>query len=158
VVYLMSDIGSVAGGWFSSKMIKRGTTVNRARKLAMFICACGMLPVLLLQNAAQLWLAVFILGLATASHQGFSSNLYTLVSDMFPRRCVASVAGLGGTFGYAGASLFQIFVGYVVNEKLGHTNYTIPFFVAGTAYLVAFGAINALAPVIAPVKLRRSDS
>jgi len=152
LVYLMSDVGSVAGGWFSSVMIKRGISVNRARKTAMLICACGMLPVIFAQNVSQLWMAVLILGLATASHQGFSSNLYTLVSDMFPKNCVASVAGLGGTWGYVGASLFQVFVGYMVQDK---GNYTVPFLCAGVAYLVAFGVIHALAPVIAPIQVRR---
>jgi ACS family hexuronate transporter-like MFS transporter len=156
VVYLMSDIGSVAGGWFSSAMIKRGVTVNRARKTAMFICACGMLPILFAQNASELWVAVLILGLATASHQGFSSNLYTLVSDMFPKNCVASVAGFGGTWGYVGASLFQVFVGYMVNDKLGRGNYTVPFFCASIAYLVAFGVIHLLAPRIRPIEIRRA--
>jgi ACS family hexuronate transporter-like MFS transporter len=156
VVYLMSDIGSVAGGWFSSAMIKRGVSVNRARKTAMFVCACGMLPVLFAQNASELWVAVLILGLATASHQGFSSNLYTLVSDMFPKACVASVAGFGGTWGYVGASLFQIFVGYMVNDKLGRGNYTVPFFCASIAYLVAFGVIHLLAPRIRQIEPRRS--
>ena len=156
VVYLMSDIGSVAGGWFSSKMIKRGVSVNRARKTAMFVCACGMLPVMFAQNASELWIAVLILGLATASHQGFSSNLYTLVSDMFPKNCVASVAGFGGTWGYVGASLFQIFVGYMVSAKLGHENYTVPFFCASIAYLMAFGVIHLLAPRIRPIEIRQS--
>jgi MFS transporter, ACS family, hexuronate transporter len=156
IVYLMSDVGSIAGGWISSKMIKRGISINRARKTAMFICACGMLPVLFAQNASELWTAVFILGLATASHQGFSSNLYTLVSDMFPKSSVASVAGFGGTWGYMGATLFQVFVGHMVDEKLGRANYTVPFFCASIAYLVAFGVIHLLAPRIRPIEIRRA--
>jgi ACS family hexuronate transporter-like MFS transporter len=85
--------------------------------------------------------------LATASHQAFSSNLYTLVSDMFPKASVGSVAGFGGTAGYVGASIFQIFVGYMVQSA---GNYTLPFIIAGSAYLIAFAVIHALAPNIKP--------
>jgi MFS transporter, ACS family, hexuronate transporter len=147
VIYLMADAGSIAGGWLSSSMIKRGVTVNRARKTALFICALGVVPIMFSQNIKNLWLGVVILGLATASHQGFSSNLYTLVSDMFPKRSVASVAGFGGTAGYLGASIFQVFVGYMVQGK---GNYLVPFIIVGCAYLVAFGVIQLLAPNIQP--------
>jgi ACS family hexuronate transporter-like MFS transporter len=147
VIYLMADAGSIAGGWLSSSLIKRKYTVNRARKTALFVCALGVLPVMFSQNVTHLWTGVLILGLATAAHQGFSSNLYTLVSDMFPKRSVASVAGFGGTAGYLGASIFQVFVGYMVQ---GAGNYVAPFMIAGCAYLVAFGVIQILVPTIKP--------
>ena len=147
VIYLMADVGSITGGWISSAMIRRGASVNRARKTALLLCALGVLPVLAAQHISQLWLAILVLGLATAAHQGFSSNLYTLVSDMFPRHSVASVAGLGGTSGYLGASLFQVFVGYSVQNS---GNYTAPFLCAGLAYLVACLAIHLFAPRIGP--------
>jgi MFS transporter, ACS family, hexuronate transporter len=151
VIYLMADAGSIAGGWLSSSMIKRGVTVNRARKTALFICALGVLPIMFSQNITNLWAGVLVLGLATAAHQGFSSNLYTLVSDMFPKACVASVAGFGGTAGYLGASIFQLFVGRIVQAT---GNYLIPFIVVGCAYLVAFAIIHLLAPNISPVRGR----
>lgn len=148
VIYLMADVGSVAGGWFSSSLIKRGATVNRARKTAFLVSALAMFPVFFAQNISTLWLAVFVMGIATAAHQSFSSNLYTLVSDLFPSQCVASVAGFGGTAGYIGASLFQLFVGNMVqNSSYG---YAIPFWCAGSAYLMAFLLIHALVPVITP--------
>lgn len=147
IIYVMADIGSVAGGWLSSAQIKRGASVNRARKTALFVCALGVVPVIFAQNISQLWLGILILGLATAAHQGFSSNLYTLVSDMFPKQCVASVAGFGGTAGYIGASIFQVFVGYMVQDA---GNYLVPFICAGTAYLVAFAVIHLLVPNIKP--------
>jgi len=151
VIYLMADAGSIAGGWLSSSLIKRNYTVNRARKTALLICAVGVLPIMVSQNVTDLWTGVLILGLATAAHQGFSSNLYTLVSDMFPKRSVASVAGFGGTAGYVGASIFQVFVGYMV-QKAG--NYTAPFIVAGCAYLVAFVVIQMLVPTIKPAMVK----
>ena len=151
VIYLMADAGSIAGGWLSSSLIKRNYTVNRARKTALLVCAVGVLPIMVSQNVTDLWTGVLILGLATAAHQGFSSNLYTLVSDMFPKRSVASVAGFGGTAGYIGASIFQVFVGYMV-QKAG--NYTAPFIVAGCAYLVAFAVIQMLVPTIKPAMVK----
>ena len=150
VIYLMADAGSIAGGWLSSSMIKRGATVNRARKTALFVCALGLLPVIFAQNISSLWQAIGVMGLATAAHQGFSSNLYTLVSDLFPRQSVASVAGFGGTAGYIGASLFQIFVGHQVQAG----SYAMPFLCAGLAYLIAFGVIHLLVPTIRQVQAR----
>jgi ACS family hexuronate transporter-like MFS transporter len=147
VIYVMADVGSVAGGWLSSSMIKRGASVNRARKTALFICALGVVPIMFAQNIASVWGAVAVMGLATAAHQGFSSNLYTLVSDFFPSSAVGSVAGFGGTAGYVGASLFQIFVGYTVQQG----SYLPSFICAGVAYLIAFGVIHLLAPVIKQV-------
>lgn len=148
VIYLMADVGSIAGGWLSSSMMKAGFSINRARKTALVICAIGVMPIMFAQYVDGLWPAVLILGLATASHQGFSSNLYTLVSDMFPKQAVGSVAGLGGTCGYFGASIFQIIVGYVVIGA--NPNYLIPFVCASVAYLVAVGFIHLLAPRMEP--------
>ena len=153
-IYVMSDLGSISGGWLSSAMIHRGSSVNRARKTALFVCALGVVPIMFAQQASGLWTAVLILGLATASHQGFSSNLYTLVSDMFPKRAVASVAGFGGTCGYLGASAFQIVVGYMVQK---HQNYLVPFIAAGAAYLAAFAVIHALAPRLQPAIVDESE-
>lgn len=147
VIYLMADAGSIAGGWLSSFMIKRGSTVNRARKTAFIICSIAMFPVFFAQSISNLWLAVFVLGLATAAHQGYSSNLYTLVSDLFPRQAVGSVAGFGGTAGYLGASLFQLAVGYMVQTT---GNYRFPFICAASAYLIATAVIHAFVPRIKP--------
>jgi ACS family hexuronate transporter-like MFS transporter len=147
VIFVMADVGSIAGGWFSSSLIKKGATVNRARKTALIVCALGVIPMIFSQNITDLWTGVLVLGLATAAHQGFSSNLYTLVSDMFPKRSVASVAGFGGTAGYLGASIFQLFVGRFIQAT---GNYTVPFVIAGCAYLVALVMIQILVPRIKP--------
>src|SRR6185369_8009236 len=137
----------VSGGFLSSALIKRGASVNAARKTALLVCALGVVPIMFAQSVSETWTAVWILGLATASHQGFSSNLYTLVSDMFPKRAVASVAGLGGTCGYIGASLFAIFVGYSVETR---GNYFIPFLCCAAAYFLALGVIQLLVPRLEP--------
>ena len=150
IIYVISDLGSIGGGWLSSSLIQKGASVNRARKTALLICALGAMPVLFAQKIGSLWMAVLILGLVTAAHQGFSSNLFTLVSDMFPRQAVASVAGFGGTCGFFGASFFQLVVGYTVEK---HNNYTAPFICAGLAYIIAFGIIHCLAPRLEPAVL-----
>jgi ACS family hexuronate transporter-like MFS transporter len=155
VVYVMADVGSIAGGWLSSSMIHRGWSVNAARKTALLVAALAITPVMFAQNVTGLWGAVALLGLATASHQAFSSNLYTLVSDTFPKRAVGSVAGMGGTLGYVGATIFQIVVGYSVE---GHHNYVVPFVCSGLAYLVAFGVIQLLMPKLEPARVEAVGS
>jgi len=149
-IYFISDLGSVAGGWLSSALIKRGWTVNLARKTALFVSLLFVLPIFFAESIASLWGAVLVLGLATAAQQGFSSNLFTLVSDMFPRQAVASVAGFGGMCGYFGASLFQLVVGYSVEK---HHNYALPVLCAGSAYMIALALIHALAPRLQPATI-----
>lgn len=148
LVYGMADLGAITGGWISSRMIARGYSVNQARKTGLFVSALWVTPIVFITGVHNKWLAVFLLGLGTAAHQGFSSNIYTIVSDMFPRRAVGSVAGLGGTCGYLGSTLFAVFAGYTL--KWTHENYTVLFAIAGCAYLVGFAAIHALAPRLKP--------
>ena len=142
-IYLLSDIGSVAGGWASSRMIKAGHSVNRARKMTMLICAFAVTPIFFAQYYDSLWLAVLVIGLATAAHQAFSANLYTLPSDLFPRSAVGSVIGIGGTVGAVGGMLFALYTGQVL-ERIG--SYTPIFIVAGSAYFLALLIIHILSP------------
>jgi ACS family hexuronate transporter-like MFS transporter len=151
VIYLMSGIGGVCGGWLSSFMIHHGFNLNTARKASMLICAVMVIPAVLASTMPSPWYVVAIAGLALAAHQGFSSNLYTLVSDMFPKRAVGSVAGLGGTFGYVGFALFGPLTGLIL--KWTNKNYLPIFIICGTAYLVAFALIQWLAPRLEPVPL-----
>jgi ACS family hexuronate transporter-like MFS transporter len=102
----MADLGSIFGGWIGSAFIRRGLTVNRARKLAMLICISCIVPVSFATIVPGHWQAIVLLGMATAGHQGFSANQYAIVTDMFPRRAVGSVSGFGGFVGYIGASLY----------------------------------------------------
>lgn len=147
-IYLLSDVGSVAGGWASSRMIRAGFTPNRARKLTMLLCAAIILPIVFVQYVDNLWLAVLLIGLATAGHQAFSANLLTLPSDLFPRAAVGSVVGIGGTAGAIGGMLIAKFVGYI----LGATgSYALIFTVAGTAYLFALAALHLLSPRLSAV-------
>ena len=142
-VYLLSDIGSVAGGWASSRMIKAGKTVNYARKTTMLICAMAVTPIFFAQYYADLWVAVGVIGLATAAHQAFSANLYTLPSDLFPRSAVGSVIGIGGALGAVGGMIFSLYIGQVL-DRIG--SYTPIFVVAGSAYFVALAIVQMLSP------------
>lgn len=148
VVYLIADVGSVAGGWLSSTLIKRGWTVNGARKTAMLICAVSVVPVVFAANASNVWVAVLLVGLAAAAHQGWSANLFTTSSDMFPRKAVGSVVGIGGMAGAVGGMLIATLVGYILQWT---GSYVPIFIIAGSAYLVALLVIQLLAPKLDPV-------
>ncbi len=149
-IYLLSDVGSVGGGWLSSAMMKRGFSLNRARKTAMLICALCAVPVAFAAFADNLWVAVAIIGLATAAHQGFSANLYTLPGDVFPRSAVGSVVGIGGMVGAIGGMAMAKYAGWVL-DTIG--TYTPIFIIAASAYLLALGVVHLLSPKMEPVKL-----
>lgn len=143
VVYLAADIGSVGGGWLSSRLMQRGRSPNAARKLAMLVCALAVLPVALAPRVHDVWTAVALISLAAAAHQGWSANLLTLPSDLFPSRVVSSVVGLGGMFGAIGGML----IAKIASAILQHTGSYVPIFlIAGTAYLVALLLIHLLVP------------
>ncbi|MEG3175509.1 MFS transporter [Sphingomonas sp. RB3P16] len=148
VIYVMSDVGSIAGGWASSRMIRAGVSVNAARKLTMLVCAFAVLPIVTVQYIDSLWTAVLLIGLATAGHQAFSANLLTLPSDLFPGAAVGSVVGIGGTAGAIGGMLIAKFVGYVLDLS---GSYAPIFAVAGGAYFVALIALHLLSPTLARV-------
>jgi len=150
VAYGISTVGSVGGGWLSGAMLKRGISLNRARKTAMLICALAVLPVLYAPFSKELWLVVALIGLAMAAHQGWSANLFTLVSDLFPKSAVGSVVGFGGMIGSLGGVLFQLVTGYVVQW----THSYIPIFaVCGSSYIIALLFTHLLSPRLAPAKL-----
>ena len=135
-IYLLSDIGSVTGGWGSSRLMKTGRTANAARKITMLICAVAVVPIIFAQFVSQLWTAVAIIGLAAAAHQAWSANLMTLPSDMFPRAAVGSVVGIGGM-------LMSKYNGYILGV---FGSYQPIFALAGGAYIVAIVAIHLLSP------------
>jgi ACS family hexuronate transporter-like MFS transporter len=150
VIYLIADVGSIGGGWISSALIKRGWSVNASRKTAMFICAASVVPIVFASRAANLWVAVLLVALAASAHQGWSANLYTLVSDTFPRTAVGSVIGFGGMAGAVGGMFISILVG----EILQRTGSYVPIFImAGVTYLAAFGVIHLLVPRLEPARL-----
>jgi ACS family hexuronate transporter-like MFS transporter len=147
VIYLLSDLGSMAGGWTSSRMIRAGISVNAARKLTMLACACAVLPIVTVQYVSGLWPAVLLIGLATAGHQAFSANLLTVPSDLFARGGLGSVVGIGGMAGAIGGMCIAKFVGAVLQAS---GSYTPIFAVAGGAYFVALLALHLLSPRLSP--------
>jgi len=149
-IYLLSDAGSVLGGWLSGRLMKSGMTPNKARKLTMLICAIAILPVVFSQYIDDVWVNVLIIGIAAAGHQAFSANLYTLPSDTFPRFAVGSVIGIGGTVGALGGMLFSMYIGKVL-DSLG--TYAPIFAVAGGSYFLALLSIHLLSPRLEPARL-----
>ena len=150
VIYVISDVGSVAGGWLSSWLIKRGKSVNAARKITMLLCAFSVVPIVFAYRTESMWEAVLLIGLAAAGHQGFSANLFTLSSDLFPAKAVGSVVGIGGMAGAIGGMLIAKIVGYVLQWT---GSYMVPFFIAGFAYLAAVAAIQVLSPKLEPARI-----
>jgi ACS family hexuronate transporter-like MFS transporter len=153
VIYVISDLGSITGGWFSSSLIRRGVSVNAARKWAMFLCALCVLPIACVYRLSGLWPATVLIGLAAAGHQGFSANLFTLSSDLFPSRAVASVVGIGGMAGAIGGMLIAEIVGHVLQWT---GSYMVPFFIAASAYLMALLFIQLLSPKLLPARIGES--
>lgn len=149
VIYLIATVGSVGGGWLSSSFLRRGMNANRARKLTMLLCACGVLPVMFVSQVENLWLAVVLIGVAAASHQGWSANLFTTSSDMFPKQAVGSVVGLGTMAGAVGMMVFGEVIGRVLDQS---GNYGLLFVVCASTYLVALALFHLLAPRLARVE------
>lgn len=151
VVYVVADIGSVAGGWLSSALITRGMSVNRARKTAMLAMALLIVPTAFAPRAGSMWTAVLIVAVAAAAHQAWSANVYTLASDMFPRAAVGSVVGIGAFMGAAASVVFQRFTGRIL-EATGN-DYRPVFAVCSLAYVSAWCIIHLLAPRMEPVRV-----
>jgi ACS family hexuronate transporter-like MFS transporter len=149
-IYLIADVGSVGGGWLSSALIKRGWSVNAGRKTAMLVCALAVLPMIFASGAKDLWVAVTLVGIAAAAHQGWSANLFTTVSDMFPRQAVGSVVGFGGMMGAIGGMLIAKLTGYILNAS---GSYVPVFLMAAFAYIVALAVIHLLVPKLEPARL-----
>src|SRR5882672_5968531 len=148
VVYVVADVGSIGGGWLSSSLIKRGWTVNRARKTTMLAMALLIVPTVLAPLAGSMWTAVLLVSVAAAAHQAWSANVYTLASDMFPRAAVGSVVGIGAFAGGIGGWAFQRVTGRIL-EANGN-DYTPIFIVCGLAYVSAWTIIHLLAPRLEP--------
>ena len=159
VVYCMSTIGSVWGGWLPMKFIGRGWPVFRSRKTSMLIYACLALPVVFAQylGSFDMWLAVVIIGIATAAHQAWSANIFTTVSDMFPKKAIGSVTGMGGMAGAVGGILIAKLSGVILDHfrPLGklETGYYIMFIICGCAYLIAWLIIHFLVPKMKRVEI-----
>lgn len=164
VVYIIASVGSVFGGWLPLNLIKKGFPVFRARKTSMFIYALCALPVVFAQylGSMNMWLAVLIIGFAASAHQAWSANIFTTVSDMFPRRAVASVTGIGGMAGAFGGIAIAKLAGRLFDyyKGLGHieTGYYIMFIICGLAYLTAWSVMHFLVPRFKTINLSGAEA
>lgn len=154
-IYLISDVGSIAGGWLSSRLLRAGYSANFARKFTMLICGLCVLPIWFVQSVDNVWMAVLVIGLATAAHQAFSANLYTLPSDVFPRGAVGSVVGIGGTVGALGGMGMALFAGYILDTT---HSYELLFAICASAYLLALLVVHVLSPKLAAVAIKSAKA
>ena len=143
-IYCMADIGSVGGGWLSSHLIKRGVKTLRARKITFLVCGLCVLPVFLAADVTNLWLAVLLIGVAASAHQGYSANVYTIVSDTMPQSAVGSVVGIGGFCAYIVSMFVSMGVGRLLDATNG--NYRILFGIASSLYLIGLVIMHLILP------------
>jgi ACS family hexuronate transporter-like MFS transporter len=143
-IYCMADIGSVGGGWLSSHLIKRGVKTLRARKITFLVCGLCVLPVFLAADVTNLWLAVLLIGVAASAHQGYSANVYTIVSDTMPQSAVGSVVGIGGFCAYIVSMFVSMGVGRLLDATNG--NYRILFGIASSLYLIGLVIMHFILP------------
>ncbi|WP_246793039.1 MFS transporter [Burkholderia perseverans] len=162
IVYVATSIGSIAGGWLSSALIARGWPVQKARQTAMLCLALLVVPMAFAPWIDNMWVMVGLLSLSVAAHQGWSANMFTLASDMFPKAQVASVTGIGGLGGAIGASIFPLFVGVLLDHfrALGNINagYNALFMVCGLAYVVTWVLMKFVRPSRASAPLGESHA
>lgn len=161
IVYIISTFGSVGGGWLPYNFIRRGWEVFRARKTSMLIYAFAVIPIVFAQvlGSLDMWYAVIVIGIATAAHQAWSANIFTTVSDMFPKKSVGSVTGIGGMFGSLGGIVLSLLVQknmFVYYRSIGQieTAYYIMFFICGSAYLLAWMIMHFLVPKMQRIELK----
>lgn len=157
LVYTATSIGSIGGGYLSSYFIKKGWSAFKARKTAMFIFALCVLPIISAKYATNVWQAVALIGLAAAAHQAWSANIFTTASDVFPKKALSSVVGIGGMAGSVGGILFPLLVGNILEfyKESGHITlgYNIIFIICGCAYLLAWFIMHLLSPKMKPVNI-----
>jgi ACS family hexuronate transporter-like MFS transporter len=149
-VYSVTCLGSIGGGWLSPWFLNRGWSLNAARKTASFICACCTLPVIFSTRVQYVWLATGFFALAAAAHQGWSATMYTVVSDIFPKKAVASVVGLAGTIAAVASMGFSWMVGHILQ---GTGTYDKIMLVCGSAYVIAWLIFHIIVPKIKPIEI-----
>jgi ACS family hexuronate transporter-like MFS transporter len=149
-IYLMADLGSIFGGWLSGKLIKTGWSINKARKITLLICALLILPVSFVAITESKWIAIFLIALGAAGHQAWSANIFTLVSDVFPKKATASVVGIGGMVGAVAGIISTLILGSVLDQA-NNTGFFWAFLLAGSSYLILLGVVHLLMPTMNPL-------
>lgn len=150
IIYAVSSIGGIGGGWISSQFIKSGKGIDFSRKTAILICALWVLPVMLVSQIQNLWIVVFLIAFAAAGHQGWAANLFSLISDIYPKKAVGSMMGLSGFAGAVGGALSASFVGFLLEKT---NSYFIIFTIASTMYLINWLIIKLFIPEVKPIQI-----
>lgn len=150
IMYLLADGGSIFGGWISGAFLRKGWELNKARKMTLLMCALIILPVSYVAITESKWLAVVLIGIAAAGHQAWSANIFTLVSDVFPKKAVASVTGIGGMVGAVAGIIGDKALGKVLDAS-GNTGYFWAFLISGSLYLVILGIVHLIMPKMKPL-------
>jgi ACS family hexuronate transporter-like MFS transporter len=150
VIYLIADSGSIFGGWLSGALIKKGWSINKARKVTLLICALVILPVAFVAITDSKWLAIFLIGLGAAGHQAWSANIFTLASDVFPKKAVASVVGIGGMVGAVAGIISNVLLGLVLDDA-NNTGFFWAFLAAGSLYIIILGLVHVIMPEMTPL-------
>jgi ACS family hexuronate transporter-like MFS transporter len=157
IIYSCTTIGSIGGGYVSGNLIKKGWPIYKARKTCMLIFACCVIPIVTIRFFDNMWVIVALISLAAAAHQAWSANIFTTASDMFPRRAVSSITGIGGMAGSVGGIIFQPLVGWILDyfakKNSVTTGYNFIFVICGSAYIVAWLAMHLFAPKQTRVEL-----
>ena len=157
IIYVATTLGSIGGGYLSSFLIQKGWSVSKARMSSMLVFALLVLPVMAAGHASNIWAAVALISLAAAAHNAWSANIFTVVSDVFPKKAISSVIGIGGMAGAVGGMLFPLLIGHLLDvyKNLGDitAGYNILFVICGSAYLVAWIIIKLLTSKVKPVNL-----
>ncbi len=151
-IYLISWICGIFIGWLTSFFIKRGWSLNKGRKMGFLVCAFFALPVMFVPHTDNMWLAVMLIAIAAGGHCGWSANIFSLMSDIFPKKATASVTGIGGFAGAAGGAIVAQVVGRLL-QNMGIEGYSLPFFIASVGYLIALGIMQLLIPGIKQLNL-----
>lgn len=150
VIYAIADAGSIFGGWLSGAFMKKGWSINKSRKLTLLICALVILPVAFVAITESKWIAICLIGLGAAGHQAWSANIFTLVSDVFPKKATASVVGIGGMVGAVSGIVSNLILGSVL-DKANNSGFFWAFLVAGASYLIILGFVHLLMPKMTPL-------
>ncbi len=150
IMYVMADGGSIFGGWISGAFMKKGWSLNKARKLTLLMCALIILPVSYIAFVESKWLAIFLIGLGTAGHQAWSANVFTLASDVFPKKAVASITGIGGMAG-AVAGIIAFYILGQALDSAGKDGFFWAFLIAGSCYTIILGIVHLLMPKMTPL-------
>jgi ACS family hexuronate transporter-like MFS transporter len=150
VIYILADAGSIFGGYLSGAFMRKGWTVNKARKITLLICALIILPVSFVAVTESKWVAIILIGIAAGGHQAWSANIFTLVSDVFPKKATASVVGIGGMIGAVAGILADKALGSVL-DTAGNSGYFWAFLIAGSCYLIILGFVHLLMPKMTPL-------